>query len=259
MTHNVVFGILIGFLFICLIVFFCALLIKLYINKVNNYTKVIYQKDIDYQKSLNSIIIETQEQVLNTISRDLHDDLGQQISFLNMQLESLKFDLPDAQEPLERITNSLANLSKSNRAISRALNSQIVLQQDLIKAITAEVDRLKYNGVMRFDLEIIGEVKRTFNSNEQIVIYRIFQEILNNIFKHSKATEVAIIISNESAFEMIITDNGIGFDLNEVKQAKLTMGLQGLESRAAIIGYQISFDSKFDCGTTVKLLEVKRD
>ena len=80
---NITFGIVTILLFVTLIVLFCIILIKLYVRKIKNYTKVIYQKDIDFQKSLNETIIETQEQVLNNISQDLHDDAGQQLTYIN--------------------------------------------------------------------------------------------------------------------------------------------------------------------------------
>ncbi|MBC8643822.1 hypothetical protein H9W95_06605 [Flavobacterium lindanitolerans] len=69
MLNNVAFGIIIGLLFVSLLILFCVVLVKLYIRKIKNYTEVIYQKDIDFQKTVNQTILETQEQVLQNISR----------------------------------------------------------------------------------------------------------------------------------------------------------------------------------------------
>jgi cell division protein ZapA (FtsZ GTPase activity inhibitor) len=69
MLNNVAFGIVTLLIIISLIVMFCILLVKLHIRKIKNYTKVIYEKDLDFQKAINTTIIETQEQVLNNISR----------------------------------------------------------------------------------------------------------------------------------------------------------------------------------------------
>src|SRR5690606_25326624 len=115
MLSNVAFGIIIGLIFIALVVLFCIVLVKLYINKIKTYTKVIYEKDLNFQKTLNSSIIETQEQVLNNVSQDLHDDAGQQLTYINFQLENLKLDSPEMRQILDPISQSLSQLSASVR------------------------------------------------------------------------------------------------------------------------------------------------
>ena len=142
MFDNIAYGIIIGMLFISLVLLFCILLVKLYIRKIKNYTAVIYQKDIDFQKSLNQTIIETQEQVLNNISQDLHDDAGQQLTYINFQLENLKLDSEGMHETLQPLSDSVRQLSDSIRSISHSLNNQLLLQQDLFKAMEAETIRL---------------------------------------------------------------------------------------------------------------------
>lgn len=256
MIKDIALGIFIGLLFVCLIVMFCALIIKLYINKVTNYTKLIYQKDIDYQKSLNTTILETQEQVLTNISSELHDDAGQQLTYINLQIENLKLDLPQLQEKLIPLSQSVSNLSQSIRSISHSLNNQILLQQDLIKAITAEVERINKNGKIEFTVEVNNSPKRNFNSNQQIVLYRIFQESINNILKHSKATKVQIYISAYPKFIMTITDDGKGFNYESKKEDNQTLGLNSISNKAKIIDFEATFYSKPNEGTTVTITEL---
>src|SRR5690606_6684395 len=111
MESNIAFGILIAVFFISLIVLFCVLIVKLYINKIKTYTRVIYEKDLEFQRTLNTTIIETQEQVLTNISHDLHDDAGQQLTYINFQLENLKLDSPDLQNIMAPVSESLTQLS----------------------------------------------------------------------------------------------------------------------------------------------------
>ena len=139
MTFEIAFGIIVVFLLVCLIILFCGLLIKLYIYKVKKYTRVIFQKDIDFQKTLNTTIIETQEQVLKNISQDLHDDAGQQLTYINFQLENLKLDAPEFSSTLQPISESVSLLSSSIRGISHSLNNQLLRQHDLLKAIESEL------------------------------------------------------------------------------------------------------------------------
>jgi len=104
---KIVYGIVIGFLFIGTMLFFCVILIRLYFKKIKKYTRLLYQKDLDFQKDLTTTIIETQEQVLENISKDLHDDTGQQLTVINFQLENLKLDSPKRQEELAPLSDSI--------------------------------------------------------------------------------------------------------------------------------------------------------
>lgn len=256
MVNDVAFGIIIGLLFISLLILFCVVLVKLYIRKIKNYTKVIYQKDIDFQKALNATIIETQEQVLQNISQDLHDDAGQQLTYINFQIENLKLDSPELNQTLQPLSQSVSGLSQSIRNISHSLNNQMLLQQDLIKAIESEIIRLQ-KGPIPIEFTQKGSTKRLFSTNEKIVIYRIFQEIMNNSFKHSKANRIEIRLRTSPSFEMIISDNGKGFDYEKNKDNLSTLGLQNIISRAAIIGYTVNINSIIDAGTTISLSENK--
>lgn len=252
MVHKIVYGIIIGLIFISLIVLFCALLIKLYISKVKKYTQQLYQKDIDFQKSLNETILETQEQVLNNISQDLHDDAGQQLTYINFQLENLKLDSPELQSLLEPVSQSVTNLSSSIRSISHSLNNQLLLQQDLFKAIENEVERLQKNPKVTITFEQESSSKKVFSANEKIVIYRIFQEVINNALKHAKAKKISVVLKTIPQFSMTIIDNGKGFDKEKLNN-KATLGLQNMTNRAAIIDYNIMVQSEVGVGTTITL------
>lgn len=253
MLHDIAFGIIIGLIFISLVVFFCILVVKLYIQKIKTYTQTLYQKDLDYQKAINETIIETQEQVLNNISQDLHDDAGQQLTYINFQLENLKLDSPELQQLLEPLSESVGHLSHSIRGISHALNNQLLLQQDVFKAIETEVGRLRKNKKITIDFSHQGNSLKEFTANEKIIIYRIFQEIINNSFKHAKASVISIHLKYEPDFKMTVSDNGKGFDPESAKHNTLTLGLHNISRRAEIINYTVKIESKIGEGTTIIL------
>lgn len=253
MLNNLAFGILTGVILISLVVLFCVLLVKLYIHKIKNYTRVIYQKDLDFQKALNTTIIETQEQVLNNISRDLHDDAGQQLTAINFQLENLKLDSPELAAILEPVSESVGDLAKSIRSISHSLNNQLLTRQDLFRAIESEAERLRKNIAIAIEVEVEDQKKIAFTSNEKIVIYRIFQEIVNNILKHARAKKIQISLQTENGFTMLIRDDGRGFDYKDVMKNKVTIGLHNMIQRASIINYHLAIDSEPNQGTTIVL------
>lgn len=249
MYKDIALGIIISLLFISLVVLFCAVLIKLYIQKIKEHN----QKELAFQKTLNSAIIENQEQLLTSISQDLHDDAGQQLTVINFQLENLKLDHPDCKKSLSPISVSVANLSQSLRQISHSLNNNWLNQNGLINAIEADIDRIKNQKSIKVTFESQDTIQRKFNVEEQIVIFRIFQESINNMLKHAKATSIAIEIKTTPKFELKITDNGIGFNQN-TNNTK-TLGIENCKQRAKMINHAFSIESQLNRGTTIKLIE----
>ena len=249
--NNTVLGILITLFFVTLTAVFCILIIRLYIRKIQNYTRVLYQKDIDFQKTLNSAIIETQEQVLNNISRDLHDDAGQQLTAINFSIENLKLDSPALKADLEPLSLAVGRLAETVRDISHSLNDQLS-QQNLISAIETEIRRLKKNARLRIRFTLLN-AEKVFTTDEKIVIYRIFQECINNTLKHSKAQKLQVSINTMPEFTMRISDDGKGFDYNGNNNG--SMGLSNMLKRAGIIGYTLQISSTPGEGTTVLLSE----
>lgn len=257
MLDNVAFGIIISIIFISLVVLFCVLLIKLYINKIKNYTKLIYQKDIEFQKTLNATILETQEQVLNNISADLHDDAGQQLTYINFFIENFKLDSPELAERVEPISEAVYNLSNTIRSISHSLNNQQFSNIDLRKAIKAEVLRLKKNNGVTINYIQEEKALKQFNTNEKIVIYRIFQEVVNNILKHSSASHIEVVVKESPFFEICISDDGKGFDYENTIRKNNSLGLKNIIKRAEIINFDISIKSRPGKGTKILLTEKK--
>jgi len=253
MIRDVAFGIIIGLLFLSLVVLFCVLVVKLYIRKTGNYAAALYQKDIDSQKALNTAILETQEQVLAGIAQELHDDAGQQVAYINFQVENLKLDSPEMKEKLSSLSESVEALSQSVRSISHALNSQTLVRQDLFKAIETEVLRLKKS--CPISIKISGKFPaREFSAEEKIMVYRIFQEMVANCCKHAAASKIMVSLARTAAFELVVSDDGKGFD-PELASKKTTMGLQNMQMRAAVIGFALEIQTVPGKGTRLRLYE----
>ncbi len=256
MVKEIAFGIIISVLFISLIVLFCIIIIKLYIQKINKYNAVIYQKEIDFQKTLNKSIIESQEELLTTISQELHDDAGQQLTYINIQLENFKVDFPDFKAIINPISDSAGQLSKSLRNISHLLNNSFISKNNLYQTIKTELDRLKKQSKIKIVYHIEPNAKKVFSDTEKIMIFRIFQETINNILKHAKCTQITISITEKPVFEIQIIDNGIGFIQNQNNDNQ-SVGLENMHKRAAMINYNLEIQSKTDKGTITILTEIK--
>lgn len=248
MIKEIAFGIIICLLFISLVIIFCAVIIKLYIKKIKEHNI----KEIEFQKTLNLSIIETQEQVFENISQDLHDDIGQQLTFVNFQLEKIKLDATNQLDDLEKLTNSVSKVSQSIRDLSHSMNNQLVVTNDLIKAIQNELSRIKKYKTIDVDFEYYASEKQ-FSDTEKIIIFRIFQETISNCIKHSKASKITIKIDFFPNFNMEINDNGIGFDTQNCN--KESIGLSNIYKRAKIINYQLTLTSIVNKGTKLVLCQ----
>lgn len=251
-NYQIAIGIIICMVFVSLITFFGILLTRLYIKKIKEHN----QKEVAFQKNLKAAIIETQEQVLNNISRDLHDDAGQQLTVINFQLEHLKLGSQEYTEALDPLSESVGKLSQSIRNISHSLNNQLVVQQDLLKAIASEMERLQNKTGVKINFSIPASTKRKFATNEKIIIYRIFQECLNNSLKHSKAGSISVTVKTSPKFKMVITDDGKGFDTRQ-ETGNTSLGLLTMHSRAESIDYHLSIFSNEGKGTIITLTENK--
>ena len=131
------------------------------------------------------------------------------------------------------------------------------MQQDLLKAIANEMERLQKNTKIAISYEVQSHSKRAFSSEEKIIIYRIFQECINNALKHARAKNIAVSVQLQPCFEMVISDNGQGFDTQAIQQ-KQSLGLTNLKARAESIQYSIIIASAPGNGTTIKLSETKK-
>jgi signal transduction histidine kinase len=243
MLKDIAIGIIICLLLISLVVLFCTILIKLYIKKIKEHNL----KKVEFQKTINKTIIETQEQVFVNISQDLHDDIGQQLTFLNFQLEKIKLDDDCLKDDLDKLTETVAHVSKAIRDLSHSMNNQLIIQNDLQKAIENEVKRIKKYKTIQVNFDYIANGK-TLSDTEKIFVFRIFQETIGNCLKYAKATIIDIKIGFLPNFMMEITDNGIGFDTENTTKSN-SLGLINIRKRAEMIHFSVSLTSKINQGT----------
>jgi signal transduction histidine kinase len=188
-------------------------------------------------------LLRAQEKERRRISLELHDELGQSLSLLKVQLGAVKRKLrPDQMELGEALQETREHLDyviESVRRLSRDLSPSILEDLGLSAAIEWLISDFAkhYNISTSYDAENIDDF---FSDEHQIIIYRIFQEILSNIRKHAEADQVSVAIRKQKgAVSFLVQDNGNGFDLKEVSGKNSTekgMGLTAMYERALIVG-----------------------
>lgn len=199
--------------------------------------------------------IEVQEQTMQTIASDLHDNIGQLLSLTALTLSSI--DLKEPQRSEKKVSESLnlVNTSiKELRDLAKLIHGELILQAGLGSAIKQELDRLKKAG--NYKLKVKNElVNSTLSSpHKDLIILRLLQEIINNVIKHAKATaiEFTIGIANDK-MNLNVKDNGIGFNVEAMQLKSSGMGLSSIYKRVALINGTILINATPVEGTTISI------
>lgn len=195
---------------------------------------------------------EIQEQTLKNIGWELHDNVGQLLSFASMQLSILKMQMTDeVKEKFKDTSDALKESLSEVRLLSKTLNNEVVLNIGFEKSITNELNRLKKMKFTSAELKLIGDKVSFKDRKHEIIIFRILQEFLSNSVKYSKAKNLNIIL-NYQPNNLIITasDDGKGFDINEVEKGS---GLINMKSRASLIHATLELTSKPNEGVQLVL------
>tara|TARA_R110002050_G_scaffold299733_1_gene466156 strand:- start:13656 stop:14456 length:801 start_codon:yes stop_codon:yes gene_type:complete len=186
---------------------------------------------------------EIQEQTLKNIGWELHDNVGQLLSFASMQLSILKMQMSDdVKDKFAETTDALKQSLKEVRSLSKSLNNEVILNIGFEKSINNELDRLNKMKFATATLEVKGEKVLFNNKKDEIIIFRIIQEFLSNSVKYSKAKHLKIILQYESDhLKITASDDGVGFNINTIEKGS---GLINMESRAALINATLELTSQ---------------
>ncbi len=212
----------------------------------------LLNEEIRKQESLRlKAIINTQEEEQKRIAAELHDGLGSMLSAARINLASLETNAdynPKIKSTLEAIDESCREL----RSISHNMMPALLMKAGLFPALNELIHRLEHTSGIRFSLDYdpaIPEIK----NDSAIHLYRIVQELINNILKYSQATEVHISANVENnLLTIMIEDNGKGFNTGELKNSKGN-GWYNIHSRLQLINGEIEIDSQQGIGTVAAI------
>jgi signal transduction histidine kinase/Tfp pilus assembly protein PilF len=206
--------------------------------------------------------IETQNKLQEQrelISRDLHDNIGAQLTFIISAIENLKFYQP-IQEQLTHRFDQISNFTRQTITELRdtiwAMNSGEISWQELCNRVQAYTQKAEESSriSMEFHIGQSFPLEKTMPSSQSIQILRIIQESIQNSIKHSEANEVKIMLEkNKEGISLQVSDNGKGFDLEKVIAGN---GLYNLRKRAEELGAVLEINSTLGSGTKIKLTEV---
>jgi signal transduction histidine kinase len=215
----------------------------------------ITQMQLDYEKELRMVQYEVQEQVLVNIGRELHDNIGQLLTVMHMQLEQHKFLNPDAGPLLPQLGSTLGDTIQEVRRLGKSLNSDLFEAQGLINTIQQEVLRLRQ--LNNYEVQWTYDIEPLLSKDQKVIAFRIFQEVLNNILKHSGAKKIEISLTGTEGFRITISDDGRGFYKEATMQSAKGSGLKNMIKRAELANLTLNFNSIIGKGTTFILETTK--
>jgi signal transduction histidine kinase len=193
------------------------------------------------------------EQEKQRISREIHDDLGQILTVLKIDLVGLMKNPPPAEELAKKLQPiiDLANQGiDSARRLSFELRPGILDQKGLIPALEWLLDEIQKRSNIHFNVQFPNEVPG-IKTEQAVVVYRVFQEILTNIVRHAKASSVLVsLVKKNNQLQLVVADDGIGF---EYKAPPRSLGLLGMTERAKIHGGTLHIETSPGKGTQVML------
>ncbi len=248
---------------IILIVFFSGLsllvalfLVAVFLIQRNKTNKFLLEKELrqqQYETQLLQTQIEVQEETRKNIGIELHDNIGQLLSLTNLTLGTIK--LNEKEQTEEKLINARSLIKRSIgelRQLSKVLQAEFLLQEDLEEAIRKEIIWLQRNGYFTINFINKNEHHNKRNKEKDLFVFRLVQECLNNIIKHAEAKNIDIILDYQmDCLQMEISDNGKGFELAKIEHPNSGIGLNNMKKRIKLLNGNMNIESGVGRGTSI--------
>lgn len=213
--------------------------------RLEEYTRVLGELYNNQQK--------VQEQTLNHVSQEIHDNVGQLLSLVRMQLNKVAEKggaenklIIDAQDNIGRAMRDL-------RDMARGMSSDRIKLLGLFGSVEQEAQRIQRTGACEVNTHCEGSIQ-SLDHQREIILFRVIQESLQNVFKHAKASRIDISFHYQPHLLKIqVIDNGEGF-VPEKKQKGSGLGLMNMQHRVQLAGGELSLETKEGEGTKVSIL-----
>lgn len=215
---------------------------------INKYRRNLEKKQ---KEAINNLLI-GQDNERQRLARDLHDEIGPQLSSIVMMIGSIKIDNPENAELVADIRNTIKASLQDVRRISHDLMSQSLVKYGLVEGINEMIQRRKTSQLkIHFQTNSSG---MEYSDHIKSHLFKITQELLYNTDKHSQATEVTIVLTlNHGTQNLVYTynDNGIGNPM--FKDSEAGIGLKNIKTRVGLMNGTIDIDMKNGFTTMIKL------
>lgn len=236
---------------ISLLVLGAMIIWYLFKRNKNRQNELFNRKMLKQKEEHLKAIVETQENEQKRIAKDLHDGIGQSLSGIRLSMENLSLKLekklPEESTQLKTLTSTIDNACKEVRAISHQMMPRILQEDGLIPAIEDMLEKSFQFSDTNYEFEHFG-IDRRFKENIEVSLYRIAQELVNNIIKHSGANLVHVqLFKRNKTLILLMEDNGSGFQFDALKSSGI--GLMNITSRVETVNGEFNLEPSPKSGT----------
>lgn len=203
------------------------------------------------QKEITEATIQVQEKERYDISTELHDNVNQQLTVAMMYIASAQQKYPNEGELLKQSSGFILNAIEEIRKLSQNLVTPLIKHFGLGKAIEGLFDDISVVNHFQLDLDTENFLEDDIRYEFKLSVFRIVQEMMNNIIKHAKATEVKLQLKREKEhIYLSLSDNGIGF---RVEQQRKGIGIYNIISRSEVYNGDVNIESAPGKGTAITI------
>ena len=198
------------------------------------------------QENIFSEIAVYQEKEMQRMSSLLHDSIGADLGLLRLEMDNMKL----TETARQQIANHITRIGNEVRTMSHSFSPTLLTEKGLHAAIAENIQFITANSSIKLQFEWIGKIDKTSFQNE-VIIYRIVQEILQNLLKHSKAKNAILqIFAQENQISIYAEDDGIG--ISSLSQTK-GIGLKSIEKLVSLLKGHFKIDSTENTGFSISI------
>ncbi|WP_169743928.1 sensor histidine kinase [Kaistella jeonii] len=234
---------------ILIVVLMMVAIYSVFIKKKSQLILTQKIKEATFEQELANSQVEIKEQTLNYIGQELHDDLGQKLSVARLMTNKLSFsDESEKKEIANEINLLIGECIQDIRNLSKVFITKQVEHFGFVESLEREIFRIKRLQLLEVHYDINNR-DLEINSSHALILFRIIQECINNVIKHSKSKCIELLVIDHQDFiDININDTGIGFNTHREDNGS---GLKNMISRAKIINTDFKINSSEKDGTKV--------
>jgi len=254
-SSEIIITVIAGTITLLLLGGFIISFLLLYRRRHHRYLREKQQMQLSYEQELLKARLEIKEQTFKNISQEIHDNIGQVLSLAKLNIATMENSPPETlgrkiQDSKKLVSQAIHDL----RNLSHSLSMDYIADLGLARAIEHELSMVKKAGDYETAIEMDG-APYSIDNQKELILYRMIQEILNNIIKHATAQKIIIYLGyRPEKFTLTITDNGKGFDLTPLNDNNsFGLGIRHMHNRAQLIGAGFLISSTLELGTSVTI------
>lgn len=253
-NYQIVTGVAIATAVLLLAGFFIMILIAYFNRRKRSFLEEKAQLKARYQQELLKTQVEMQEQIFTDISQEIHDNVGQLLSVVKVQLNIIEqkdtLDRELVKDMRENVSQALADL----RDIARSLNGKFVQQAPLVDTVGLELKKIQRLAILHAELQVEGTPVR-LEEQRALFALRMIQECIQNVIKHAQARTIQVILNYQrEILQITVKDDGRGF-VPHARSTQQGLGLQNIINRCALLGGKASYQTHEGLGTII-LMEI---